>query len=343
MPWSKVFTFDDPLAYQSTVQGADVELLPTSRGRFYGELTQVRLEKVWMQRFFMSLPQLHVVENWTGRTVLGFLTDRTSSTLQHRGIDVLPGEIAVSGMGVFHQRSAADHRHGVVSLADADLRDFYKAIVGSELPENRLSPIVRPKQEVISRLLTLHRVVGQLAHETPDLFDLPEVVKALEQQLIHAMIRCLAEGVPTDFRPGSRRHDTIVKRFEEFLGANQDRAVYLPELCKAVGAAERTLRASCEEHLGMGPVRYLTLRRMNLVRRALLRADQSTATVTQIVTGYGFWELGRFSVAYRRVFGELPSESLRRPPELQQPARPSSGGLSANQKLSPSAIRGADY
>ena len=63
----------------------------------------------------------------------------------------------------------------------------------------------------------------------------------------------------------------------------------------------------------MGPIRYLTLRRMHLVHRALLRADASSATVTSIATGHGFWELGRFSVAYRALFGELPSETLRRP------------------------------
>jgi transcriptional regulator GlxA family with amidase domain len=50
---------------------------------------------------------------------------------------------------------------------------------------------------------------------------------------------------------------------------------------------------------------------MHLMRRALLRSEPSTATVTQIVTDHGFWELGRFSVAYRTLFGETPSETLR--------------------------------
>jgi AraC-like DNA-binding protein len=68
-------------------------------------------------------------------------------------------------------------------------------------------------------------------------------------------------------------------------------------------------------------VRYLWLRRMNLVRPALLRADPAVATVTGIATDHGFWELGRFSVEYRALFGESPSATLRRPPADQRMAK----------------------
>jgi AraC-like DNA-binding protein len=64
----------------------------------------------------------------------------------------------------------------------------------------------------------------------------------------------------------------------------------------------------------MGPMRYLWLRRMHLVRRTLLRATSGATTVTEVAMNFGFWELGRFSVAYRRLFGELPLTSLHRPP-----------------------------
>jgi transcriptional regulator GlxA family with amidase domain len=108
------------------------------------------------------------------------------------------------------------------------------------------------------------------------------------------------------------------------LAANPDRPLYLTEICAAIGVAERTLRASCEEHLGMGPIRFLTLRRMHLVHRTLRRADPSKSTVTAILTDHGFWELGRFAVAYRALFGEPPSVTLQRPAEKLEvhPSRP---------------------
>jgi AraC-like DNA-binding protein len=82
-------------------------------------------------------------------------------------------------------------------------------------------------------------------------------------------------------------------------------------MCAKIGASDRTLRLHCMQHLGISPHRYLWLRRMNLARFALTSADPETRTVTDIATNYGFGELGRFAMAYRRLFGESPSATLR--------------------------------
>ena len=89
----------------------------------------------------------------------------------------------------------------------------------------------------------------------------------------------------------------------------------MADLAAQIGVTYWTLRHCCLEYLGMSPKRYLWLRRMHLVRRALPRADAERTTVTEITTDYGFWEFGRFSVAYRSLFGESPSTALRRAPD----------------------------
>ena len=126
--------------------------------------------------------------------------------------------------------------------------------------------------------------------------------------------RCLT-GCATVRAPKSSlasRRLAIVKKFKAFLENHPDRPLYLPEICSSIGVSERTLRAACEEHLGTGPIRYLTLRRMHRVRHSLLDADVKRTSVTRILTDHGFLEFGRFSVAYRAMFGETPSQTLRR-------------------------------
>jgi AraC-like DNA-binding protein len=315
MPWARVLKFTDPLPCQAAIQASDVEILPTTRGDFQAEITQIGMNCLWMQRFHVSLPQVSTVASRPDRRSIAFLTESNSSPLQHCGLNVLPGDIIVNKFDLAHQRSGADYHLGAMSLPSDELDAAVEVIIGRELLKNPDQRIIHPHPALMSRLLKLHKAVGQLAHDVPDILQLPEVLRALENELVHVMVRCLAEGVSVETTIGSRRHDAIIARFEDFLEANPDRPLYLPELCAAIGVAERTLRASCEEHLGMGPVRYLTLRRMHLIRRALLRADAAKSTVTQIVTDHGFWELGRFSVAYRELFGESPSETLRRPAE----------------------------
>jgi AraC-like DNA-binding protein len=201
-----------------------------------------------------------------------------------------------------------------MSLAVDELNAAVESIAGRSFPEKLHGRVIRPNSTSMARLLKLHKMVGKLAHDTPDILEEPEVRRALEEQLIHVMVRCLTEGIGIESRIGARGHDKIIARFEAFLAEHPERPLYLTEICAGINVAERTLRASCEEHLGMGPIRYLTLRRMHQVRRALLLAEPSQSTVTRIVTDHGFWELGRFSVAYRALFGEPPSKTIRRPP-----------------------------
>jgi transcriptional regulator GlxA family with amidase domain len=53
---------------------------------------------------------------------------------------------------------------------------------------------------------------------------------------------------------------------------------------------------------------------MNLARWALRHASPD-ATVTEVATRHGFWQLGRFAVEYQSLFGEAPSVTLRQLPE----------------------------
>ena len=115
----------------------------------------------------------------------------------------------------------------------------------------------------------------------------------------NASSRTLIEALLSPMNSRGRRRDNIVARFKAYLEAHPRKSLYLAEVCPAIGTSERTLRDACTKRLGMGPIRYLSLRRMQLVRRALLQAVPSTTTVTRIAMDHGFGELGRFSVNYR--------------------------------------------
>jgi AraC-like DNA-binding protein len=299
--------------------------LPTAKGEFRAELTQVTMSELWMQRFNENLPRVHKGAARPGRRVFSFLTE-DQPEVHNRGRLLSLGELCADDHEMQHATTTGNYRFGCMSLRLEEFAAACKAIVGCEFDTEPTTRFMRPNPNLMERLLKLHEMAGSFAKTMPELFELPEVVRAIEQQLIHALVRCLTDGNVSTIKRGTLYHKVIVARFEEFMEANPNTPLYLTEVCAAVGAAERTLRAACEEHVGMGPIRYLTLRRMHLVRRGLLRADSSIATVTRIATDHGFWELGRFAVAYRALFGEPPSATLQRPPECRdsKSSRPSS-------------------
>jgi len=141
----------------------------------------------------------------------------------------------------------------------------------------------------------------------------------MDQAVVEAMVGCLASDDPVNDRHAYRHHAKVMRRLEEVLRAGPERSLYMDDLCKAIGASYRTLHLCCREQLRMSPKRYLLLRRMHLAHRALSRGDPENTSVTEIATDYGFWELGRFSVVYRSLFGESPSTTLRRLPDDPRP------------------------
>ncbi len=303
--------FSDPLPFQAAITTADLELLPVARGSFRAELTNVCFDQLWMHRFYHNLPLVISGAVKPGRRVFTFLTSAQPAAMRHCGMDVLSGDIIVNNSDEIHQQTEAEFRSGAISLTTCQLDAACKAITGREF-SGPFKHLVRPSADLMSRLLKLHEMIGQIATTMPEVLEVPEAARSLEQQLTHITVRCLTESASTRITDCGDRHNMIVARFREYLEAHHNTPLYLGEICAAIGTPERTLRIACEKHLGMGPIRYLALRRMHLVRRAILQAEPSTATITSIATNHGFWELGRFSVNYRTLFEETPSATLHR-------------------------------
>ncbi len=312
MASSAILNFTDPSPYQAAVRGAQLEFLPTEKGDFRAELTKVTFESLWMQRGKESLARVFHGAVSPDRSVIGFSTDLDQPEYRHCGADVSPGAIIVDDHNEMYRQTKAACRWGSMSLKTEALAAAGVALIGRPVVQVSVSTVIRPVPTHMSRLLELHAAAGHLAAAAPDILANPQTSRALENALVHAMIRCLANDNEIEERVRTQRNTRIMARFEEFQAAHDNVPVYLAEICEAVGASERTLRACCQEQLGMGPIHYLWLRRMHLARRALASASSDKSTVTGVAADYGFWELGRFAVEYRALFGESPSLTLKR-------------------------------
>jgi AraC-like DNA-binding protein len=200
----------------------------------------------------------------------------------------------------------------LLSLPPAQLVACSKALTGLDITSPPVGRLLRPSRTAAARLLRLHSKACHLAETRRELIAHPEVSRALEQELLHALVNCLTGDDVKGDQEAWRHHASLMVRFEDELAKNTAGRFKIPQLCAAIGVPERTLRVCCAEFLGVSPSRYLLLRRLNMARSALLRADPRAASVAEIARTFQFSELGRFAVVYRDVFGESPSTTLRR-------------------------------
>ena len=102
-----------------------------------------------------------------------------------------------------------------------------------------------------------------------------------------------------------------VKRAIDYMQAKLGSPISIADIAEVSGIAGRTLFKHFQDFHGISPMQYLRSTRFEKVREALRRAEPEES-VTEIAMSWGFSHMGRFSVQYRKRFGERPSETLRR-------------------------------
>jgi AraC-like DNA-binding protein len=308
-------TFSDPDGYAAGFGDARISLTITGAGDFEARLTRLKLTDLNIYRCCESLQRIAYVSLPPEQMFLSLPIGAVS--LISDGFALRNGHIILHGRGErTHQRSNGVCRWGLISLSPEQFASCGKALTGQPIAPPHASRILRPARADVLRFQHLFAEACRLADAgRQKLIERPEVARALEQELLHAIINCLAAN-ETDDNPKTRHHHAAVMvRFEETLRKRIDQKLSMPALCAELGVPARTLRMCCAEFLGVSPMRYRLLQRLNKARSALRRANPSTASVAEVARNHQFLELGRFAVTYRTTFGESPSATLQRGPQ----------------------------
>ena len=253
MPSSVVQNFDDPDAYAAAIRAAQVNIIVNGSGGFTVRLTKINLPHLWMQRLSDNQPRILHAACFPARAIITFVA--------------LPGQdLITDGMpmpfGAIMRHSEADNFHqrspGALSLAAMSLPIGEMASVGAEIAGRDLTPppdplVVKPPPSAIATLQRLHAAAGHLAETAPEIVAHPEAARGLEQALIAALVDCLGSTSAAEESSALRQHKLIMRRFHAFIEQHLNQALYVPEICRAIGVSERTLRTCCQEQPGLTP------------------------------------------------------------------------------------------
>jgi len=96
----------------------------------------------------------------------------------------------------------------------------------------------------------------------------------------------------------------------DYLIDHSESAVQMYELCELTGKSVRTIERVFKQVFSLSVREFQTYHRFSLIRQILLH-DKHTSILNAAVK-YGYMHMGRFSQKYKELFGELPSQTLRR-------------------------------
>ena len=138
---------------------------------------------------------------------------------------------------------------------------------------------------------------------------IPAAQQAIRQELLETIAPLLVEQLDSGHDDhGNFRHMSNVRRAREVALARPDTPLQVQDLCRELHISRRTLQASFRAVLGISPLWYLRTLRLDGARRQLLGG----CSVKDVAERWGFWHWSRFSHDYQRLFGELPSSTLKR-------------------------------
>jgi AraC-like DNA-binding protein len=306
---SKIVDATDPDRFAAAIRPQG-DFMVTGRGSFKARSTLFDLGRVYAQRVEEQLARIKHSELLRGGVL--FLTEPGPSMFMN-GAQIGINQIAVVNPGASYTSRLSGATHwGAVTLAKEVIDDLDISETGGCLARSAEVTVLTPPPSALDRLRSLNVYMGWLAKTDHESAADTQLTHDLEYSLVDTVHGILNMQASRSGPISRTHHRLIVDRFRTLLEAHADGPVDLANISRRIGISPRTLRLACQEHLAVSPLQYVFLRRMRSARRALLQADPDISRVTDIATDHGFWELGRFAVNYRKMFGESPSLTLRR-------------------------------
>jgi len=163
-----------------------------------------------------------------------------------------------------------------------------------------------------AQLQTFLQTVLTVLLNNPGALQHQHAQDSLTESIYTQVLKLLGNGDKLCAFAMPKHRYALVARAREYLFHDpQGESFTIARLCHYLGVGSRTLEYAFQDVLGMTAVAYLRALRLNYVRQDIKSGGPQTS-VLDIAARWGFWHPSHFSADYKRLFGDLPSETRRR-------------------------------
>jgi len=137
----------------------------------------------------------------------------------------------------------------------------------------------------------------------------PHTQALVEEQLIEGFLNSQPSDISGQLNEDAKQVDNIyVRRAMQYIREHFDQPVTIGRIADALDVSPRTLQLGFKAELGLTPMQFLREIRLREARHQLATAPE-VDSIGDICERVGFGHFGRFSVEYKRRFGESPNQT----------------------------------
>jgi AraC-like DNA-binding protein len=215
---------------------------------------------------------------------------------------------------------------GEALLISIDLKSIESA-AGKLFDRSLKQPVVFiPSIDLTHELGLSLKKFTQFLWEAAAQKNLADFSSIVLRQLEKAFLSCLVEGVLNNYSEELRYQQDgalacHVRKAQAFIESHLQEEIDLGDIAAATGVCARLLQKAFSQHCGCSPMRFVTHTRLERIRQVLETAT-SDLKIVDVMMNYGFTQGGKFANEYQQLFGEKPSETLKRSIQLNRQHSP---------------------
>jgi AraC family ethanolamine operon transcriptional activator len=211
-------------------------------------------------------------------------------------------------------RTPADLHMMIVTIPVSILERGIRSATHDDSPQLcTQTRVITLADDTISRLSMRMNHALEIAETTTDQVDANVCLQEIEQDLVSTLSLALTNPEqPERGAQGRSNRLSYLQRARDFIEANLTSPLGLQTLSQASDTSQRTLETAFREILNITIVQYIKNRRLIAINHVFLDPQHKETSVSVLAHAFGFNHMGHFAGDYRALFGELPSDTLRR-------------------------------
>jgi AraC family transcriptional regulator, ethanolamine operon transcriptional activator len=311
MTFIQHITTEDFDELTESIRDWELDLVLLQPGKFQGKFLQCSVNGVI---FCEGISNKNIIQQGGSPPGMRSLLfgAKPQAKFQWRGQN-LTGEhvMTLSGAANFHKTVPSGVQTFNLAFSDEHAESLADEL-GVPVSENLFSQndAFRCDPQILSTIISDVKRLSTTLKVTPEKIHDCRVQQLISRELPIRFLKLLSRNRPIRVTVSGRKRVRTLRLVESFLEVAAPDKMTVQALREATDVSERTLQYVLRDALGITPHAYLRSLRLHRVYRDLKKANPAKGKVADVANYWGFWHMGQFAKDYRKLFTELPSQTL---------------------------------